>query len=127
MKRGDVLFSYAITVLIVCIILLLIPVEMFIVINILIATLFLGGAFALVSRYSVPKKMLKKENPKINEIRKLIKTAESHLDHDIHSSVKAYKTIKSHYSELEHHEKSKVLNEVMHLYLKLLETLHLKH
>ena len=126
-KRGDVLFSYAIITLIFCIILLLMPFEMYIVINILIGAIVLGGIFVLISRITIPKGVLQKENPKIGEIKKLIKHAEQHLDHDIHTSVHAYKKIKVHYSELERHEKSKVLNEVMSLYLKLLETLHLKH
>jgi len=124
-KRGDALFGFAIAVLIVSIILLLVPIPIAIVAYVLITAFVLGFVFAIASLF--PFKHHKQESDKVETIRKLITQAEEHINNDIQKSVDIYKGIKSHYSGLPNHEKSQVLHEIMRLYLKLLESLHLKH
>ena len=126
-KRGDLVFGSVIAVLITEIILLLLPAPQEVIIGVGVGGFGFIVSFFLISWLVIPKRsggeVLSQE---VKTILKLIEEADKHLKHDVQKSVEAYKQIKHYYSKLHPKEKSIVLREVMSLYLRLLERIHLK-
>ena len=126
-KRGDFLFGFAIAIILLIITLLLLEYPLTLIMQIAIAGIVIEFVYALIAHYVFNRSVNPfDENPQVREIHALIQNAEEQLEEDIQKSIASYKQIKTHYSELHPHDKSRVLSDVMRLYLKLLERLHLK-
>ncbi len=124
-KKGDVIFGLIVLILAVLIALLMLPVSLDAIKAVAFGSIVLI-VFVVIFLFVMPQKEEEPEPKVLKPIHELIAVAEAHMETDTKKSIAAYKKIRTHYSKLHPDHKSAVLRDVMRLYLKLLEKVHLK-